>query len=41
MRISLENKLNFNDSFSLDSLVNNVGQNDLKYTSQEFGNKLL
>ena len=41
MRFSINNKLSFIDSyqflsFSLDSLVKNVGKNDFKYLSKEF-----
>ena len=48
MSFSINNKLSFIDSFqllssSLDSLVNldNLGKDDFKYLSQEFGNNTL
>ena len=48
MSFSINNKVSFTDSFqllssSLDSLVNldNVGKDDFKYLSQEFGNNVL
>ena len=46
MSFSINNKLSFIDgfqflSYSLDSLVKNLGKDDFKYLSQEFGNNLL
>ena len=46
MSFSLGNKLVFISSFqflsfSFDSLVKNIRENDFKYTSQEFDNELL
>ena len=45
VRFSINNKLSFIDSFqflssSLDSLVKNLGKDDLKYLSQEFENNI-
>ena len=46
MSFSINNKLSFIDSFhflssSLDSLVKNLANDDFKYLSQEFDNKIL
>ena len=46
MNFSIDNKLSFIGSFqflssSLDSIVKNLGKDDFKYFSQEFGNKVL
>ena len=46
MRISINNKLSFIDSFqflssSLDSLVKNVSQDDFEHLSQNFYNNVL
>ena len=46
MSFSVKNKLSFIDnfqflSFSLDSLVKNLGKDDFKYLSQKFGNNVL
>ena len=45
MSFSINNKLNFIDSFqflsSLDSLGKNLGKGDFKYLSQEFDNRVL
>ena len=46
MSFSINNKLSFIDSFhflssSLDSLVKNLPNDDFKYLSQEFDNKIL
>ena len=46
MSFSVKNKISFIDnfqflSFSLDSLVKNLGKDDLKYLGQKFGNNVL
>ena len=46
MSFTIKSKLSFIDifqflSFSFDSLVKNLGKDDLKYLSQEFNNNLL
>ena len=46
MRFNLNNKLIFIDTFqffcfSLDSLVKNLGKDNLKYLGEEFDNKVL
>ena len=46
MSFTINNKLSFTDSFqfvssSLDRLVKNLGEDEFKYLSQEFDNKIL
>ena len=46
MSFSINNKLNFLDSFqllsySLDNVVTNLGKDDFKFLSQDFNNNIL